>query len=174
LFFFFLKKEKFLDPNENLYDLIKSHRQNGIDSEKFYLVQKVCFYFILFYFIIPVYKNSNKNDSNKKLTKIKIKKRLSTDLLSSAADQGVLRVYGGPLNVDVAYRAVFIDINTTAETVVAMTLEKYNSKEDPKDFQISLLTDGQRYFLFLFLFLFLFCFLFHSSFPGLIFISLIL
>jgi len=55
-----------------------------------------------------------------------------------------VRVFGGPLDVDVAYRALFVNTTMTAEQVVAMTLEKYNSRENPKDYYLGLHITGSE------------------------------
>ena len=70
------------------------------------------------------------------------------------SSSSLLRVYGEKLDFDVAYRAIIVNPQTTTEEVIVQTLEKYNIKDSPKDFQLTVLMDD-RLFSFLFYFYFL-------------------
>jgi len=101
-------KERFLEGEDKLYEIIQANKQEGVDStQKFFLFRR----------------------------------RVSVD---NTADQGVLRVYGGNLDLDVAYRSMFVDATSTAEAVVQMTLEKYNSRDSPKDYQLNVTVSGEH------------------------------
>jgi len=55
---------------------------------------------------------------------------------------GALRIYGGPLDLDVAYRAVAVTMSKNVEQVITLTLQKYNSRDSPKDYRLEIHITG--------------------------------
>ena len=116
-----------MQGTDNLHEILATNKKEGnADNQKFFLARKVGFpplTSLLLSLLLTIF----------------FLQRVSVD---SSQDMGVLRVFGGPLDLDVAYRALFVDINATAEQVVTSTLEKYNSRDSPKDYYLVLHTTG--------------------------------
>lgn len=72
------------------------------------------------------------------------RKRVSVEAGDNDKDLGVIRVFGGPLDLDVAYRALFVNVKMTADQVVALTLEKYNSRDSPMDYHLEMHITGSE------------------------------
>jgi len=131
-----------LDHSESLHQILMQNREEGNEStQKFFLNRRVIsFSFFSFFIFLSLCIFLTLFEL------IFLLKRISVDSTASETDQGVLRVYSN-LDVDVAYRALFIDVTMNTEQVIAMTLEKYNSAESAKDFQLSVQFTGSRIFL---------------------------